>query len=115
MDRRLMGEFVLSKGFQTEWGNEKETGVRKSKAVKKKYVELQEVRQIGQTFFVYRFESKEKQFVFDSLSNKKPVKGVQDPQHMIRLRSLTDEPCSIVLNFWSFWMSCLGQPVSQEL
>ena len=51
---------------------------------------------------VYGFESKEKHFVFNSLFNRKPVKGVKGRRYLFRLRSSTDEPCSIVLNFLKF-------------
>ena len=65
-------------------------------------VELQEVRQIRRTIVVYRFKGKEKQFVFNSLFNRKPVKIVKDGRYVIKLKSSTDEPCSIVLNFLKF-------------
>ena len=65
-------------------------------------VELQEVRQIWRTIVVYRFKCKEKQFVFNSLFIRKPVKSVKDGIYVIRLRSSPDEPCSIVLNFLKF-------------
>ena len=65
-------------------------------------VELQEVRQIWRTIVVYRFKGKEKQFVFNSLFNKKQVKSVKDRRYVIKLRSSSDEPCSIVLNFLKF-------------
>ena len=34
--------------------------------------------------------------------NKKPVKSVKDGRYMIRLRSSTDEPYRVVLNFLKF-------------
>ena len=58
---------------------------------------------------VYKFEGKEKQFAFNSLFNRKPVKSVNKP------RSSTDEPCSVVLNFFKFVNELLGQPASREL
>ena len=36
------------------------------------------------------FEGKEKQFVFNSLFNRKPVKSVKNGSYMIRLRSSTE-------------------------
>ena len=36
------------------------------------------------------------------LFNRKPVKSVKDGRYVIKLRSSTDEPCSIVLNFSKF-------------
>ena len=45
-----------------------------------------------------RFKGKEKQFVFNSLFNRKPVKDAKDMRYVIRLRSLTDEPCNVVLS-----------------
>ena len=53
------------------------------------HVELQEVGQIWQTFVVYRFEGKEKQFEFNSLFNRKPVKGLKDGRCVIGLRPLS--------------------------
>ena len=47
-------------------------------------------------------KAKEKQFVLNSLFNRKPVKSVNDVIYMIRLRSSTDEPCGVVLNFLKF-------------
>ena len=44
----------------------------------------------------------EKQFVINSLFNGKPVKGVKDKRYMIRFRSSTDEPCSVVWKFLRF-------------
>ena len=38
----------------------------------------------------------------NSLFNRKPVKSVKDGRYMIRLRSSTDEPCSVVLNLLKF-------------
>ena len=38
-------------------------------------VERQEIRQICRTIVVYRFKGKEKQFVFNSLFNREPVKS----------------------------------------
>ena len=52
----LMREFALSKGFQTEWGNAKETRDRGRAKLSRRNVELQEVRQTWQIFVVYRFE-----------------------------------------------------------
>ena len=51
---------------------------------------------------MYRFEGKEKQFVFNSVFNRRPAKSVKDGGNMIRLRSSTDEPCSVILNFLKF-------------
>ena len=34
--------------------------------------------------------------------DRKPVKSVKDGRYVIRLRSSTDEPCSVVLNFLKF-------------
>ena len=51
---------------------------------------------------VYRFKGKEKQFVFNFLLNRKPVKSVKEVRYVIKLRSSTDEPCSVVLNFFKF-------------
>ena len=42
------------------------------------------------------------QFVFNSLFNRKPMKSVKDGRYMIKLRSSTDEPCSVVPNFLKF-------------
>ena len=44
----------------------------------------------------------EKQVVLTSLSNRKPVKAVKDRRYAFRLRSSTDEPYSVVLNFLKF-------------
>ena len=40
----------------------------------------------GPSFF-YRIKGKEKQFVFNSLFNRKPVKSVKDGRYVIKLRS----------------------------
>ena len=40
--------------------------------------------------------------VFNSLFNRKPVKSVKDGRYVIRLRTSTDKPCSVVLNFLKF-------------
>ena len=40
--------------------------------------------------------------MFNSLFNWKPVKSVKDGSYVTKLRSSTDEPCSIVLNFLMF-------------
>ena len=71
-------------------------------------VELHEVRQIRRTIVVYRFKGKEKQFVFNSLFNRKPVRSVKYGRYVIRLRSSTDEPYSVVLNFLKFVNDLLG-------
>ena len=44
----------------------------------------------------------ETQFLFNSLFNRKPVKSVKDGRYVIKLRSSTDEPCRVVLNFLKF-------------
>ena len=59
-------------------------------------------------------KGKEKQFVFNSLFNRKPVKSVKDRRYVIKLRSSTDEPCSIVLNFLKFKLNFLNF-LKQEL
>ena len=41
-------------------------------------------------------------YVFNSLFNRKPVKSVKDGRYVIRLRTSTDKPCSVVLNFLKF-------------
>ena len=41
-------------------------------------------------------------YVFNSLFNRKPVKSVKDGRSVIKLRSATDKPCSIVLNYLKF-------------
>ena len=46
---------------------------------------------------MYRFEGKEKQFVFNSVFNRRPAKSVKDGRYMIRLRSSTDEPCRVLV------------------
>ena len=50
-------------------------------------------------FVIYRFKGKEKQFTFNSLFNREPVKDVKDKRDVIRLRSSTDEPCGVVGTF----------------
>ena len=77
-------------------------GVRGRAKLLRRSVELKEVKQILRTIVVYRFEDKEKQSVFSSLFNRNQEKSVKDGRYIIRLRSLTDEPCSIVLNFLKF-------------
>ena len=72
--------------------------VRRRAKLSKRTVELQEVGQILQTFVVYIFERKEKQFIFNSNFNRKLVKDVKDRRYVTRPRSLTDEPCSVFLN-----------------
>ena len=51
---------------------------------------------------VYKFEGKEKQFAFNSLFNRKPVKNVKDRRYVVRSRKLKDDSCSVVLNFLRF-------------
>ena len=80
----------------------KETGVRGRAKLSRRNVELREVRQIRRTIVVYKFKGKEKQFVFNCLFNRKPVKSVKDGRYVTKIRSSTDEPCSVVLNFLKF-------------
>ena len=90
----------------------KETGVGERAKLLRRNVELQEVKQICRTIVVYRFKGKEKQFVFNFLFNRKPVKSVKDGIYMIRPRSdpmltgmrhVTSDKA--VLHFWRFFPS----------
>ena len=46
---------------------------------------------------------------------RKPAKIVKDGKYTIRLRSSTDETCSVVLNFLKFVTELLRQPARREL
>ena len=85
IEQRRDTRILLSKEFQTERRNAKKTGVRGRVKLSRRNVELQEVRQIRPTIVAYRFKGKEKQFVFNSLFNRKPVESVKDPRYMIRI------------------------------
>ena len=72
---------------------------RKSAAVEKECRTSGGHRYDGPSLFT-DLKARKKQFVFNSLFNRKPVKSVKDGRYVIKLRSSIDKPCSIVLNFF---------------
>ena len=65
--------------------------------------------------YCLQIEGKEKLFVFNSLFNRKPGKGVKDRRCVARLRHFNRRALKRCFYVLKFVMSCLGQPASREL
>ena len=72
---------------------------RKSAAVEKECRTSGGHRYDGPSLFT-DLKARKKQFVFNSVFNRKPVKSVKDGRYVIKFRSSTDEPCIVALNIY---------------